>query len=312
MRARIRVAARWHNTALGHLPRNPPAARDNRPMSSSAETNDPVSAPATRAASADRHRLYEQSVQCVEAEVDFIAERFERLRGRPARSLREDFCGTGAICCEWVRRDPGNRATGLDIDPGVLRWGHGHNVATLAPAQRRQVALIEADVLTARVPRSDVIIAMNFSYWLLKERATLRRYFVRVREQLADDGVLFLDAYGGYDAFRVITEEREVDDGGDGFTYVWEQADYNPITGELRCHIHFDFPDGSRLERAFSYDWRLWTLPEIRELLAEAGFTRVICWWQGWDADDAPDGLFEPAERADADAGWICYVTAER
>jgi hypothetical protein len=135
---------------------------------------------------------------------------------------------------------------------------------------------------------------------------------VQVRERLAADGLFFLDAYGGYDACRVITEERDVDDGGAGFTYVWEQADYNPITGALRCHIHFDFPDGSRLERAFSYDWRLWTLPEIRELLAEAGFGRITSWWQGWDSNGEPDGIFEPAERADADAGWICYITAER
>jgi hypothetical protein len=266
----------------------------------------------TLAAAADRHRLYEQSVQCAEAEVDFIAERFERLRGRPARSLREDFCGTAAVSCEWLRRHPDNRAIGLDLDADVLRWAQVHNAGTLAPAQRGRLELIEADVQSARPPPCDAVIAMNFSYWLIKTRRALSRYFARVREQLDADGVFFLDAYGGYDAFRVITEERPVDDGGPGFTYVWEQADYNPITGDLRCHIHFDFPDGSRLERAFSYDWRLWTLPEIRELLAEAGFARVICWWQGWDANEEPDGLFEPAERADADAGWICYLTAEK
>ena len=267
---------------------------------------------ATLAATASPYRLYEQSVQCAEAEVDLVADRFERLRGRPARSLREDFCGTAAVCCEWVRRHPDNTAIGLDIDAAVLHWARSNNEAALAPEQQRRLALLEADVLSAELAPVDVIIAMNFSYWSIKERAALRRYFERLREQLTEDGVLFVDAYGGYDAFRVIIEERPVDTDNAGFTYVWEQADYDPISGDLHCHIHFDFPDGSRLERAFSYDWRLWTLPEIREILDEAGFARITCWWQGWDADDEPDGLFEPAERADADAGWVCYITAER
>jgi hypothetical protein len=156
-----------------------------------------------------------------------------------------------------------------------------------------------------------MVLAMNFSWWLIKERPALRDYFARVRERLRPDGVFLLDAYGGYDAFRIMTEERAIDDGGAGFTYCWEQADYDPISAHCRCHIHFDFPDGSRLERAFSYDWRLWTLPETREVLAEAGFRRITCWWQGWSADGEPDGRFQPVARAEPDAGWICYLSAE-
>ncbi|OQX43880.1 MAG: SAM-dependent methyltransferase, partial [Candidatus Sedimenticola endophacoides] len=93
---------------------------------------------------------------------------------------------------------------------------------------------------------------------------------------------------------------------------IWEQAHYNPIDGNLLCHIHFAFDDGSRLEKAFSYNWRLWNLTEIRELLREAGFSRVTTYWQGWDEDGEPDGCFEPALVADADAGWICYISAEK
>jgi len=29
------------------------------------------------------------------------------------------------------------------------------------------------------------------------------------------------------------------------------------------------------LDRAFSYYWRMWTLPELQELLQEAGFVKV-------------------------------------
>lgn len=271
----------------------------------------PLAGPAV-AALADRHRLYQLSVQSPEAEIDFVDRTFRRLRDRSARWLREDFCGTAAVACEWVRRRKINRAIGVDLDPEVLDWGRLHNVSALTPEQGRRVRLLEQDVLRVTSRPLDIVLAMNFSYWLLQGREALRTYFQRVRGTLAPDGVFFLDAYGGYDSYRVITEERPLEDPDLGpFTYVWEQASFDPVTGRLVCHIHFAFPDGSRLERAFSYDWRLWSLPEIRELLAEAGFSRVTVYWQGWDAEGHPDGNFVPVEAGAADAGWIAYLTAE-
>jgi len=171
---------------------------------------------------------------------------------------------------------------------------------------------LEANVLDVKTEAPDVLLAMNFSYWLFKKREDLKQYFQGVHEALADDGILIMDAYGGYDSFRDIEEEREIDDGGDGFHYIWEQERYNPITGDLVCHIHFAFPDGSEMNKAFTYEWRLWTLPEITELLKEAGFSKTTVWWQGWDKDGEPDGDFKPATEADSDAGWICYLTAEK
>jgi SAM-dependent methyltransferase len=266
----------------------------------------------TAADHADRHRLYELSVQCPEAEVDFIDRNYRLLRGRSARLLREDFCGTGSVCCEWVRRRKTNRAIGVDIDREVLDWGRANNLARLSDERARRVSLLEQDVRLVETDRMDIVAAMNFSYWLLRERHDLKRYFESVREALKEDGIFFLDAYGGYDSYRVITEERQVEGDEGDFTYIWEQEKYDPISGRLVCHIHFAFPDGSRLDRAFSYDWRLWSLPEIRELLAEAGFGRVICYWQGWDQDGNPDGVFVPAAEGEPDAGWIAYLTAEK
>jgi len=266
----------------------------------------------TMADQADRHRLYELSVQCAEAEIDFVENAFKRLRGRPARLLREDFCGTANVCSEWVSRHRNNRAIGIDLDREVLDWGRRNRVAALKPGQRKRLRLIEADVLKADTEPVDIVSAMNFSYWLFKDRKTLKRYFRRVHKALKGDGILFMDAYGGYDSFREIEEEREIDDGGKGFSYIWDQAHFNPIDHNLQCHIHFAFPDGSRLERAFSYDWRLWTLPEIRDLLAEAGFSKVTVYWQGWDENGEADGEFLPATQGSADAGWICYLTAEK
>ncbi|RTZ74574.1 MAG: class I SAM-dependent methyltransferase [Gammaproteobacteria bacterium] len=260
---------------------------------------------------ADRHELYELSVQCAEAEVDFVSDTFKTLRGRPARLLREDFCGTANVCCEWVRRHERNRAIGVDLDAEVLSWGRTHNLAALDEEQAGRISLVQADVLEVETEAPDIISAMNFSYWLFKTRPQLKRYFQAAHRSLKEDGILFLDAYGGYDSFREIEEEREIETNLGDVTYVWEQASFNPINHDLTCHIHFHFEDGSSLAPAFSYHWRLWTLPEIRDLLEECGF-KVTIYWQGWDEEGEPDGDFYPATEADADAGWIAYITAEK
>ena len=58
---------------------------------------------------ADRHLLYQQAVQDVESEIDFVEQTWAELRQRPAVFLREDFCGTANTACEWVIRDDGTR-----------------------------------------------------------------------------------------------------------------------------------------------------------------------------------------------------------
>src|SRR5262249_15219089 len=57
----------------------------------------------TMAEEADIHELYEQSVQAVDVEVEFLRDTFRALRGREAQSFREDFCGTAALSCEWAQ-----------------------------------------------------------------------------------------------------------------------------------------------------------------------------------------------------------------
>lgn len=255
---------------------------------------------------ADRHRLYEQSVQSVDTEVEFLRDTYRSVRGRPATSLREDFCGTAAAACEWVAVDERHTAVGVDIDPEVLAWGREHNVARLDSDARMRLKLIEDDVFHAEVDPVDIAIAFNFSYWIFKTRDELRRYFELVRAGLDSDGIFILDAFGGSEAFEELDEETE----HDGFTYVWDQASFDPISHDMSCYIHFKFPDGSQLKRAFEYHWRLWTLPEIREVLTEAGFSKTTVFWD--QSDDDEDSEYEPAERGSADPGWIAYIVAEK
>ncbi len=263
----------------------------------------------TLAELADRHVLYQKSVQCVEAEIDMVDENYRKLKGRNATSLREDFCGTANTSCEWVRRRGSNIATAIDIDKEVLKWGVSKNVNRLKHSEQKRISLINANVLTIDIDPVDVVLAMNFSYQIFKTRLDLKGYFIRVYEALTKDGVFFLDAFGGYEAFREMAESTEFDD----FTYVWDQHRYNPINGHITCLIHFTFPDGSKIKRAFIYDWRLWTLPELQELLEEAGFKRVKVYWEGTDEKTGEgNGEYVPTSVGDADAGWICYLSAEK
>lgn len=264
----------------------------------------------TMAELADRHVLYEKSVQDVAAEYSFVSKTFRKLRGRRPRHVREDFCGTASMCCEWVSRSKKNTAIGVDIDPNVLAWGRKHNLSRLKPDARLRISLLEEDVCQVKTAKPvEVVLAMNFSYQLFKTRKQLGNYFKAVREALDDDGILFMDAYGGYEAHQEIREKRKLK----GFKYIWEQASYNPIDGSMLCHIHFVFPDGSKMKKAFTYDWRLWGLPELRELLEDAGFSKVTVYWEETDPKTGDGtGVYSPATVGDADPGWICFLVAEK
>jgi hypothetical protein len=227
--------------------------------------------------------------------------------------LREDFCGTANTACEWISRCESYYAVGVDLDREVLDWGRIHNLSQLEPGQLERIELLNENVLQTRPGLADIILAMNFSYFLFLKRDDLREYFENILDGLVSDGVLFLDAYGGYEAPMVLTEPRECQDlDGNDFTYIWEQASFNPIDSCMNCHIHFEFPDESRMEKAFSYFWRLWTLPEIREILYEAGFSKVDIYWEGTDEDkNEGNGIYMPSETGDADPGWVCYIVAQ-
>lgn len=268
---------------------------------------------ATLADLADRHVLYQQSVQDVESEIDFVEQTWSELRQRPAGLLREDFCGTANTSCEWVIRDEDHMAVGVDLDQDVLEWGQLYNLAELTAEQSERIELIHEDVMHARPDLADIVLAMNFSYYLFLRRTDLREYFENVLDGLVSDGILFLDAYGGYEAPMVLTEPRECEDtDGRPFTYIWEQASFNPIDSCMTCNIHFEFPDKSRIDQAFSYYWRLWTLPEIEEILYEAGFSQVDIYWEGTDEEkNEGDGIYVPAKSGDADPGWVCYIVAQ-
>ena len=258
------------------------------------------------AKTADINDLYERSVQCPESEIDLIFQAWRDLRNRKPVSIREDFCGTSAVAREWVQRGDSNTVVGVDIDPLVLAWAKQRVEEELTPEQQDRILFIEHDIIRADIGPVDCVLAMNFSYYGFKKRDQLLEYFRSVRGGLVDDGLFLLDAYGGSDSFLELDEERDLD----GFTYVWDQNYVNPITGSVVNYIHFEFPDGSTIKKAFTYDWRFWTLPEIKDVLTEAGFSQVVVYWEGTDEEGGGNGVWEINDRGEACNGWVAYIAA--
>ncbi len=257
---------------------------------------------------ADRFDCYQKSVQSPEHEIEFFEQVYREVYHRKPYVLREDFCGTFAICCEWVKSNKKRTATGIDLCSDTLQWGRDHNLALLKPSQQERVTLLEQDV-RSRGEKADVLAAQNFSFWIFKTRQELVDYFAIARANLKDEGVMVMDMMGGgecYDEGHV--EKRKIGQGKSRFEYQWEQVSYNPVNADASFAISFKFKDGSKIKRAFEYDWRFWTIREIRELLAEAGFSESHVYWELEDEDGEDSGVWERSEEADSHPSWIAYI----
>jgi SAM-dependent methyltransferase len=253
----------------------------------------------------DRHVLYERAVQSPDTELALLTRLLGRA-GQPARRLREDFSGTALLSACWVEGGPDRTAVAVDLDPAVHRWAARHRLPALGAAARR-LQLVQADV--RRAPRGpfDAILALNFSYQVFRERAALKAYLTAARRALVPGGLLMLDLFGGWLSHQQATERRRI---GGGVTYVWEHEACDAITHRIRCAIHFELPGGRRLRRAFTYDWRLWSLPELRDLMAEAGFDRIEVQW-----DVEPPGVeprYRPRRHAANQGAWLAYLVGRR
>ncbi len=284
----------------------------------------------TMASVADKYVLYQLSVQEPEHEVEFFDRVYKEHHGRTPVILREDFCGTFAVCCEWAKLGKERRAIGVDLDPEPLEWGMGHNLTKVPEERRGNIELRLDDVRSKEPsggPKADILAAQNFSFWLFKERRAVIDYFKIARANLAEGGMMVMDMMGGGECYEEEHEDIRSIPGYDKavahrddappmkfgkFKYIWEQHRYNPITHDASFYIHFKFKDGSRLDRAFEYHWRFWTIAEVRELLAEAGFSESIVYWEQEDDDGDANGEWEPAEDAGSDPSWICYIVAVR
>jgi SAM-dependent methyltransferase len=261
--------------------------------------------PRFTAQTADKYDLYQLSVQSPEEDVKFLARVFKKERGEEALHLREDFCGTALLCSHWIRRSEKHTAEGFDIDPEPVSWGLAHHFEEIGE-QAKRMRFHLRDVREKSTKRPQMRVAHNFSYCVFKEREVLIEWLRSVYLDLAPDGIFSIDVHGGPEAMEEMEEETVIKK---GLEYVWDQHEYWPATAEAKCYIHFRFGDGTSLERAFRYDWRLWSLTELKDALSEVGFPRVEVYWEGTDKDgESGNGIFRPTKRGENCASWIAYL----
>ncbi len=253
-----------------------------------------------------KYDFYERSVQNAENEVEFMNDEYKKIFKKTPNVLREDFCGSGAISCKWVEKDKKAIAHGVDLDPEPIEMGKKRHYSKLTKAQQERMTYRLENVLKTKAPKADIICAFNFSYFIFHARQDLLAYFKTVKKSLNKEGIFFLDIFGGPESQKLVTDTKKLKN----LTYYWECQKWNPITHRCLFAIHFRDAKGKKHQNVFTYDWRFWMLPEIQDLLSEAGFSQVKVFWEGEEEDGSGNGIFTEARDGENCDAWVAYIGA--
>lgn len=280
----------------------------------------------------DKYQFYQWAVQSPEVDVEFLLSLYQALRltkkkgkkksesllshgGKGGKNalkmplhLREDFCGTALLCATWLKQSDLFTAEGFDIDKEPVNWGVVNNFEDVEHWPERMTFQLK-DVREKSKISPDIRIAQNFSYCVFKKRQEMKDYLQSCFDDISDDGLFVMDIHGGSESFVAMEEEKEIE--AHRFSYFWDQDEYYPITGEVIRKIHFQETGKKKYTDVFVYDWRMWTIPELFELLEEVGFAKVICYWEGTDEDGVSgNGIFTPSKKGSNDLSWVSYIVA--
>ncbi len=257
----------------------------------------------------NKYLYYENSVQTPEEHVNIFDRMFQELRGKLALSLREDFCGTYLISGEWVKSHPKRTSLGLDLDPEPLEYGRTHGFKKLAPSEQKRITILPQDVTIPTKRKFDVIGAGNFSFYIFKEREILKKYFKSALQSLNSDGIFVLEMAGGPGFIASGKEQKTYTVKGLGrYTYFWDQKSFDPINHHGNYAIHFRDADGVLHKNVFTYDWRVWSIPELKELMLECGFKKTVAYWEGTNRQGEGSGEYLRMEEGDNAFSWIAFV----
>ena len=61
-------------------------------------------------------------------------------------------------------------------------------------------------------------------------------------------------------------------------------------------------------ESVFKYDWRMWSIPEIKEIMLEVGFQDTLVYWEGTNKKGLGNGIFSKRKKGEACLSWIAYI----
>lgn len=251
----------------------------------------------------DKHDLYELCVQSPKDLVPLI----RAIHGGDPHALGEDFSGSAALSHLWVQRDACT-AVAVDLDDKALGFRGPHV----------RITKHHCDVHEAS-DQVDVLFVGNFSIGYLHTRAELIAYLRHVRTRLEESrGVFICDTYGGETAYTLGAVHRAHPmPGGKLCRYTWEQHEADPTTGMVTNLIHFRIERAGVIEEemfdAFVYEWRLWSITELRDAMIESGFSRTDVYAKLADAvDDEGNAYVTPVEDAseELEDSFIVLVAA--
>lgn len=262
----------------------------------------------------DPFDCYELCVQSPAHTVDFL----RAAHARDPVTLREDFCGSAAIARHWILSHRALSAVrplaiATDLDPAALSAARCR--AAAAGIGDYQLSLVRADCFAPSPPPpiADIVFAGNFSLGYAHDRAALLTYLRHARTSLPPGGLFAADAYGGpalhLRGGSTRTKLHPLDPALLVYS-VWRREPIHPRTNLVTNTLSFritrsgdliaEYPD------AFTYRWRIWSLPELTDALLEAGFDT----FQFHDGLDFPSS---PARVAPPDAlppDWVVLLTA--
>lgn len=230
------------------------------------------------------HDLYELCVQSPQHLVPFLI----AVHGNEPSILGEDFAGTAALSHLWADRGDMYAAIATDLDAEALAFRGVH------PRIEKHASDVRDESACA-----DVIFVGNFSIGYWHTRAELVAYLKHARSRLHPGGVFVCDTYGGETAYTLGTVHRDhwipndpryAGHTGKRIRYTWEQRNADPTTGMVTNVLHFRIEKAGTIEQeifdAFTYEWRLWSIPELRDALDEAGFASTEVFAKTADAID--------------------------
>ena len=254
-----------------------------------------------------KYKLYEESVQHPPADIDFINKEYKKLRKQIPLSLREDFGGTALLSCLWAQQSLKHKSWSVDLTKEPQNYGMANHCNKMSAHAKKRVFYIQGNVLDKKSFKVDVVTAFNFSYFILKKRKDFLNYGRRVLEGLNTKGLFVLDIFGGSECFQEIEEETDFKH----HSYFWDLSSYNPITHEALYYIHFKDKKQKILYReVFKYDWRHWGIKEVEEILLEAGFSKVLVYWEEEGEDGEGNGEFYTSVKEENCASWVAYIVA--
>lgn len=253
----------------------------------------------------EKYNLYKLSVYNPgKIDIEGIKKLFIDLKTRNPSTFREDFCGVFDLSMEWVNSSVYHKATAIDLDNEPTEWSKGeHKYKQMSSNRQNRLTIINDDCRHVDIaPDSiDIAFAGNWSQQILKTRNDMIAYCKNVYDSLSEDGILMIDGITALGfPYEGEAESRVYKYNGCYYKYIFEQDPVDPFTHLGQCKIHFI--KDNKIATPFHYPWRSWMLPEMTDILKDAGFKAVRMF--AYVDDDDLEEAFENMQWEGREGGY--------